>query len=256
MTSLLRVFLLLLAVGALTLRPGTAEALTPALEAAVHRARTTQTDAVSLDRLLAVARTNGFPEQTTVEMVDLLAVAAEEQIPSAPLVAKIEEGTLKRVSPERILSALVVKIDEYRAVETMVGEILKPRTGAFASEHLSTMAESLGMGMERAELRTVLEQAQRVPPAMLVQAVETHALLHQAGFSIEGARAITFAGLEGERFTAQWRVLPLIAGKAREAGRPEAEVVDVITRVLRQGGGPRDAAEGLGLTWRNVRNEP
>jgi hypothetical protein len=252
----LSVFLFLASVGALALQPDTAQALSPALDAAVHRSRAAGTDAATMDRALSLARESGFPEQTTAELIDLLAVAAEEEIPSSRLIAKVEEGTLKRVPPQRILSALVIKIDEYRAVRSMVGEILKPRTGAFAPEHLTIMAESLGMGMDRAELRTILENAPRVPPAMLVQAVETHALLHQAGFSTEGARAITLVGLEGENVTARWRVLPLIAGKAREAGREENEIVSVITRVLLQGGDPREAAERLGLTWRDVRNEP
>jgi hypothetical protein len=226
------------------------------MEATANKAREAGVDEASLSRILSLSEIHGFPQEVALSMLDLFAVAAEEEIPVSRFVIKVEEGVLKRVTPERILNALSRKLDEYRHVQGVIREVIRPRPGAFSPDHLVTLAETLDMGLERSDLRIFLEQAPRVPPAMLVQGVETFALLHQAGFSAEGARALVHAGFHYVTFTSEWRLLPLIAGLARENGRSESEILTVVTEILHQGGSPRGVAEGLGVTLRNLNMLP
>jgi hypothetical protein len=257
MTAQPKIILLLGALGlAVLLHAGDALAETSTVTAAVHRARSAGMDEPSLSRILALSESHAFPSTITASLVDLLGVAAEEEIPTSRFVAKIEEGVFKRIDPERILTALMRKLDEYRFVQGLIEEVIRPRGGAFGPDHLVTLAECLDMGLDRTDLRTFLEQGRRVPPAMLVQGVESYALLSQAGFSTKGARAIVHEGFEQQAFTPEWRLLPLIAGRALEKGRSEQEIVAVVTEILHQGGGPKGVAQGLGVTWRNFQSAP
>jgi hypothetical protein len=235
---------------------GDTYAQSPTMEAAANKVREAGVEEASLRKVLSLSELHGFPQEVTLSMLDLLKVAAEEEIPIPRFVIKVEEGVLKQVAPERILNALSRKLDEYRHVQGVIREVIRPRPGAFSPDHLVTLAETLDMGLERSDLRVFLEQAPRVPPAMLVQGVEIYALLHQAGFSSKSARAVVHAGFQQETFTSEWRLLPVIAGLARENGRSESEVLTVVTEILHQGGSPRGVAEGLGVTVKNLNMLP
>ncbi|MFP4516813.1 MAG: hypothetical protein ACLFNV_08460 [Desulfovibrionales bacterium] len=219
---------------------------------ATAQARDAGVDEASLNRILALGVDHGYGPKETRSILDLLQVAAEEGIPARPFVAKVEEGVRKRVPLQRILPALSKKLDEYRFIQGFIRERIRPRGGAFGPDHLVTLAETLDMGLGRDQLREFLKHAPQAAPAMLVQGAESFALLHQAGFSEQGARRIVYTGLEQETFTPQWRLFPVLAGRALGQGMDETAIVAAVTRVLHQGGSPRDVAEALGLTWRDL----
>ncbi len=205
-----------------------------------------------LDQVLALGVEHCLGPDHMTRVLDVLAAAAEEQMPVAPFVRKFEEGLAKQVPPPRIEAALAGKLDDYRFAQEAVVNIIRPRPGTFHPSDLTPLGESLDLGLPPGTLLDFLENAPDAPLSTLLVGVEALALLHQIGFDNSLATDFLYKGLRHKVLSEKWRSLPEAVVAARARSLSDSEICRIVGRVIDEEGSMEQVWEKLQADPNNV----
>ena len=122
--------------------------------------------------------------------------AAKDGLPSRPVLNKINEGVLKRVSVDALAQASEYRLDVlHRARDLVRGRLAAaPRKDLRAV--LSSVALALESGVPEPTLVAVLDAGRRGPLPQVKSVVEAAEALHLAGFDAETVEGLTKDCLE------------------------------------------------------------
>lgn len=205
-----------------------------------------------LDQVLALGVEHCLGPDHMTRVLDVLAAAAEEQMPAAPFVQKFEEGLAKQIPPPRIEAALAGKLDDYRFAQEVVVNIIRPRPGTFQPSDLIPLGESLDLGLPPEVLQDFLEFAPEAPLSTLLIGVEALALLHQIGFDDSLSTDFLYKGLRHKVLSGKWRSLPEAVVAARARSFSDSEICRIVGQVIEDEGSMEHVWEKLQADPNNV----
>jgi hypothetical protein len=218
------VLVLLLAAGAGPINAGSAP---KDLADTVQEAAAAGVAPVALNRLLAYGVEQQSDPAEIQQVMGALIAVHQGGLPLQPFVSKMEEGIAKRVSPGRIAQAIAKKEQDYRFAWALIADHAKPQADPNAAvplEYHVRLAELLGTGLLKTDLRQWVQTAAAAPLPVVVRGAELLALLRQSGFDGDLADQIVAAGLKHDFFTADRADIGRILHTAKNKGMPEARI--------------------------------
>jgi len=201
-----------------------------------------------LTRLLSQGYEGGVAAEHMARWIDFLREVHEEGLPWAPFSDKIQEGLAKRVPPPLVFNVLEKKRSDYRFVRDALKE--SPAGGGAsakaAGEPLAFLAESLGWGLSREEVKEILHGAPS--PDALGETAQVWAVLKQLRFDEAGTRRLVFTGMEEGYFVPSNAGLSRVFGAARRKGVPESRIVEAALEAMKRRQSPEALSRTLGLS--------
>jgi uncharacterized membrane protein YgcG len=190
----------------------------------------------SLDRILAAAGRNQLSDEETVRWLTRVRQAARENLPTAPLINKIEEGVSKKIVPRRIEAALDRMADNLRFTRDLTSADFQDRTRHPSTQHQGVtirMSELLSAGMTQKEMRQLYHSWQPARPGQIVEAMTFYAVSKQAGLEPAEAERIASAGIEQNHFHGFPLDLAMMIKAAKANKIQSSEIVEHALRVIR-----------------------
>ncbi|MBW1980522.1 MAG: hypothetical protein JRJ12_04830 [Deltaproteobacteria bacterium] len=210
-----------------------------------------------LKRVLAAASDHSLPNKDLAALLVILREAQQEDIPVAPLAAKVEEGLVKHVPPEVIIRVLRQKCGDYRFVRQIFMNTDAAKSGSrLSADDFTRLVTSLDAGLTRQELQEFITSAPVAPPPMLARAVEVFALLRQINYDATLARDVLYTGLSHQSFTQPWTYLARVVSAARKRGISDHKIAAAASEALEQERPMRDFMTTIGFTSRDMRHGP
>jgi len=223
----------------------------------VEAARSAGIPEADLNRVLALSVDQRLSAAEIEVLLKTLRMAWLDCMYLEPFLNKIEEGLRKRIPTQTIGLALSQKVDDYRFVRNVLQRISpESQKNSTSCREVSTIAESLSVGVSRQELERFIEQAPQSPVPMLAVAVENLALLRQIDFSEELANQILFTGLRLKQFTPSWRYLAKVIVAARNRGISDQDITQATITALYEELDLRELMARLAFTERDLRHGP
>jgi hypothetical protein len=211
---------------------------------------------IALTRLVARGYDRGLQRIEIRRLLTIIVQAAQNGVPHGPLVARAEEGLAKGVLPADIEAGLQNKIDDLRFITRQAHLNGLSCASADDTASIVVIADSLDLGLERADLRRLFHRRPLPSLAILAVGAETQALLAQLGFSGASIAAILEAGFAHETLGPAWRKLAPLAARAQSRGLSQEEITRKAVDLLRQGGDFAALFAALGFTPRDIRKGP
>lgn len=205
-------------------------------------------------RILAAMLDGRLTREDGALLLEPLARACDEGLPTAPLAEKADEGLGKSVPPPVLRQALERRLDSLRFARSLLAG--RARGQALPADALAGLAEGLEAGLSREALAGLVERHPQALPEMLATAARVWAYLGRAGLPEADGQGVADAGLERRSLTPQWLQFPRLAAQALGRGQTPQAVREAAVAALRTGAGPADAAARLGLTSRSLDSSP
>jgi hypothetical protein len=204
--------------------------------------------------LLALGYEKKFDQAPMSAMIAVLTLAHTEGIPVQPLASKIEEGILKGVSAPVIERTVRRKLEDYRAIRSLLEAFLKKhgQQVSIPPEYLVRLTECLYCGLTREEVERVIETAPRASVPVLTRGVEVFASLKQMKFDPKLSEQIVFTGIKQSFFSAEQRDFARAMAAAKRKGMPDAKIAAVAVEGMESGSTSDRLSSNLGLSSRDM----
>jgi hypothetical protein len=193
-------------------------------------------DNESLDRVLAAAQRSQLRGEDTVRWLAQVRKAAQDGLPTAPLIDKIEEGVAKRIDSRRIEGALGRVIDNLRFTSSLIAGDARQspdRTSADRRRMAVRLSGLLSAGVTQDEMRQLYETWKQVPLRQKFQALTFYAVTKQAGLNPAEAKRIAAAGIRQNHFHGFPLDLAMMVKAAKSNHIESSEIVAHALRVIR-----------------------
>ena len=208
-----------------------------------------------LNLLLAYSVEYAQGPEHTVHVIQLLSRIQKTGISLVPFQVKIREGAVKRVDPQKLENALNQLFDDYKFVDSLL--IDKLTESEVQSGEIQTMfVKSLELGLDRRELRQLIEKSPAAPPEMLAVAAQNKAFLKQIAFDDVLTDEILSAGLSRQNLTNQWSLFYRLAAVSKKKGLSDSQIAQAAIDTLKQNGNLRQVLTKLHFILRDVRHGP
>jgi hypothetical protein len=208
---------------------------------------------IPMERLQKAFTAAGISSSETAVLTAVIDDADAKGLPLEPLIEKIEEGIVKGVSTPTIVAAVRRQMEALEYVKTLLPTV---NSIAGAQESWIIIADSLGQGLSRDELRNFLAQAPESPVPMLAIAVENLSLLQQIGIEPDDTLAILKTGLGHKSLDPSYRYLAKFFVVAKNQDISVSKIVAETIRALESGENLRQLMQRLGFTGRDMRHRP
>jgi hypothetical protein len=189
-----------------------------------------------LDRILTAARRNQLRNEDTLRWLIQVRKAAQEELPTAPLINKIEEGVSKRIDPHIIEAALMHMTDNLRFTNSLTaGDFrdISEHPSAERQRVMIRMSELLSAGMTQSEMQRFYHTWQPASPRQKAEAMTFYAVTKQAGLDPAEAGLIASAGIEQNHFHGFPLDLAMMIKAAKANKIQSSEIVGHALRVIR-----------------------
>ena len=206
------------------------------LEKELRLDRAAGLESASLDRILAAARRNQLSDEETARWLAQVRKTAQEALPAAPLINKIEEGVSKKIDPLRIEQALKRMTDNLRFTASLTAGDFRDRSAGRSADRrrvMIRMSELLSAGMTQGEMGRLYHHWQSANPIQKLEAMTFYAVTKQAGLEPAEADRIASAGIEQNHFHGFPLDLAMMIKAAKANKIPPSEIVEHALRVIR-----------------------
>ncbi|GEM_PF-1231668 len=220
------------------------------ITAAINDARRAGVSEETVNQVLAFGYEYHLDPSTVKRFLNIMAKAAGEGLPVAPLVSKTKEGLVKRVPPSRILSVLQKEISNQVFVRKLAQTALKRWKQPLKNltpRLLTRMSRTLQMGITKSEMEYFFAHAPRAPMSQVADALEFLAALKQAPLNARVATRLVFSGLKTGFFAkTAWQV-PLMVRFAKKKSVSEDKIAAAAMDVVSRKSSVGTACKSLGL---------
>ena len=208
------------------------------VSAGVQKARDAGVDDALLNRLLSAGLSHQNTQAHMAGWLDLVATAAQEDLPAGLLVGKVEEGLSKHVDGSRIDRALEHQLRQLRFAGRMVRHFETRAAAAGKGNHaryaaMERISGLLSAGMSEQMVEQFFADHAEAPFSQRIEALTFRTVLNQSGLAPDSSERIVQKGLRHGYF----HVFPVdLARTAKTAvrqsvdkARIESVFVDVVS---------------------------
>jgi hypothetical protein len=235
--------------------PGTTFAMEVDLSGTVRAAEAAGIPPGTLNRLLALGYEQKWEPAKTEKLLRTLIRVQQSGFPLQPFVSKIDEGFAKRIDPSKIAQVLEKKEDDYRFSQSLLTDRsrkLDQKEPSVPTEDRIRLSELLNAGLERQDLKQLLEEAPSAPLPVLIRSAELLAALRQIRFDARLAGQIVSSGLKQNYFTANQADFGRIIAVARSRGVTDKDITTAALAIIQSHSPTSQLASRLGISSQDL----
>lgn len=195
-----------------------------------------------------LASSGAVSNDVAASLLSPLLSACVEQLPVAPLEAKLSEGMTKRVPYPIIALALKKSLDGYRFGR----ELLLTTTGTLDPKALKVVGEGIDRNVPKTDFETYAVTYGKQSPDAFLTGLDMVSLQGQAEYDFSLTSRILERGFASGNLTHDWHYFVRIILTARKRGIGDAAIADAAIAVLDKGGPVSDVLPELGFTGRDL----
>ncbi|MFC1825624.1 hypothetical protein ACFL9T_23175 [Thermodesulfobacteriota bacterium] len=222
---------------------------------AIQSAKNTGVSEETLNHLLALGVKHDLKATEVVQLVNVIRDAKARDLPSTPLVSKMEEGLTKRARISVIEQVARQEMEQSGFVREIAHKTMNRwgiPTKDLKDQELVRMTRVLSMGISRNEMKGLLENAPKASTRELVNSVEFSAALKQAGLSFEITKEVAVIGLQKGFFSKTAWALALTVNAAKKNNLTEKIIQKAALEVVRGEKSLKDAQNTLGINRQDL----
>ncbi|MBW1711140.1 MAG: hypothetical protein JRG97_15135 [Deltaproteobacteria bacterium] len=225
------------------------------LKTAIDKSKAAGVPDETVTRMLALGYKHNLQAKEMTAFFNTINQAAKDNLPTGPLVNKIEEGMAKRVRVEAIQRVLNQQINHLRFTRQELTKTLN-RWGETKNtvRHgtLTRLAQTLSTGISKQEMANFLGKAPKAPLSEITKAMEFKAALKQSGLPGKIADDIISTGLKNNYFShPDWGLVRVISA-AKKKGVSDKELGAISIKVVKGSQTAQEAGRKLGLAVQNL----
>jgi hypothetical protein len=224
----------------------------PSADEALDRAEKEGVPAGDVAMILSHASAVPLEDKDFSELIDRVATAKKDGVPTLPFTEKIVEGFAKKVPTPLIVSVLDHKLETYREAKGIIGDLAKK--GEAGDRALTSVAIAMERGVSPEALKEISSSSK--DPDTVNHSAQALADLEAMGFPEKQGARVVQAGMKSGYLSYGHSTFIRVVAEARKSGRSYGDIAETMEVNLGRGRSLSETAvslqgnRGLGVSGR------